>query len=194
MAPLPKQSLDTDTRIRIVRVGANCHKFFATPAGQNVRLSQNGGRHSGERAQHIVADSVTVGVIDLFEKIQIKHNERKPLSCTQLALNGDGTHRVTLDQATTVMHLGDADAAENHYTPYQVVLQSKTTDAAFVPTWILSSASGRRVLQQIIKPVQAIGIHVEDKHRASAAKFRKELDADAFVDPGETRVLQGNSR
>ena len=100
-------------------------------------------------------------------------------------------YRVTLDQATTVMHLGDADAAENHYTPYQVVLQSKTTDAAFVPTWILSSASGRRVLQQIIKPVQAIGIHVEDKHRASAAKFRKELDADAFVDPGETRVIMG---
>ena len=100
-------------------------------------------------------------------------------------------YRVTLDKATTVMHLGDADAAENHYTPYQAVLQSKPTDAAFVPTWILTSESGRRVLQQIIRPAQTIGIHAEDKHRASPAEFRKDLGADAFVDPGETRVIMG---
>lgn len=113
--------------------------------------------------------------------------------------NGNGpmphyAFRVTLDESTTVMHLGDADDAESHYTPYEAVLKSKATDAAFVPSWILTSESGRRVLQQIIRPAQTIGIHVEDKHRASAAELRKQLDADAFLEPGETRAIVGKSR
>ena len=100
--------------------------------------------------------------------------------------------RVTLNKGTTVMHLGDSDDAESHYLPYRDALAAKRIDAAFVPTWLLASDSGKKVLTQIIRPVQAIAMHVEDKYRASAAKLREELGADAFVEPGETRAIRGN--
>jgi len=113
--------------------------------------------------------------------------------------NGNGpiphyAFRVTLDKGATVMHLGDSDDDESHYVPYQSAFDSKTTDAAFVPTWLLTSDSGTRVLQQIIRPVQTIAIHADDKNRASAPAFRKELGADAFLEPGETRAVGGKPR
>jgi L-ascorbate metabolism protein UlaG (beta-lactamase superfamily) len=113
--------------------------------------------------------------------------------------NGNGpiphyAFRVTLDRGATVMHLGDADEAESHYQPYQAAFDSKATDAAFVPIWLLTSDSGRRVLQQVIRPRQTIAIHADDKHRASASALRKELGADAFLEPGESRTIGGGPR
>jgi L-ascorbate metabolism protein UlaG (beta-lactamase superfamily) len=113
--------------------------------------------------------------------------------------NGNGpiphyAFRVTLNQGATVMHLGDSDDAETHYLPYRAAFDAKPTDAAFVPTWLLTSDSGKRVLQQIIRPEQIIAIHADDKNRASAPTFRKELGTDAFLEPGETRAVGGKPR
>jgi hypothetical protein len=113
--------------------------------------------------------------------------------------NGNGpiphyAFRVTLNQGATVMHLGDSDDAETHYLPYRAAFDAKPTDAAFVPTWLLTSDSGKRVLQQIIRPKQTIAIHADDNNRASAPTFRKELGTDAFLEPGETRAVGGKPR
>ena len=113
--------------------------------------------------------------------------------------NGNGpiphyAFRVTLDKGATVMHLGDSDDAESHYAPYRAAFDARPTDAAFVPTWLLTSDSGRRVLEQIIRPKQTIAIHADDKYRASAPALRKELAADAFVEPGDARAIGGKSR
>ena len=97
--------------------------------------------------------------------------------------------RVTLDRATTVMHLGDADAADSHYAPYQKDFDGKTTHVAFPPVWMLTDASGRRVLEQRIRPVKMIGIHVDAKEDARADEARKEANADLFTRPGETRPI-----
>lgn len=97
--------------------------------------------------------------------------------------------RVTLDGATTVMHLGDADASDRHFAPHQDELDKKATHAAFVPDWFLSSEAGRRVLSQQIRPRQTIGIHVHDEARKAPDAARMEAGGDLFVEPGETRAI-----
>lgn len=113
--------------------------------------------------------------------------------------NGNGpiphyAFRVALGEAATVIHLGDADAAEIHYAPYQADFDAKPTDVAFAPAWLLTSESGRRVLEQRIRPVTTIGIHVEAKHREDPAKARSEVGADLFIEPGETRAIPERKR
>jgi L-ascorbate metabolism protein UlaG (beta-lactamase superfamily) len=128
---------------------------------------------------------VAVGGLEI-EAFAIPHNGNGPIP--------HYAYRVTLDKGATVMHLGDSDDDESHYVPYKAAFDAKRTDAAFVPTWLLTSDSGKRVLQQVIRPVQTIAIHADDKNRASAPAFRKELGADAFLEPGETRAVGGKPR
>jgi L-ascorbate metabolism protein UlaG (beta-lactamase superfamily) len=108
--------------------------------------------------------------------------------------NGNGpiphyAFRVALGESAAVIHLGDADAAEGHYAPYQADFDSKSTDVAFAPVWLLTSESGRRVLEQRIRAAATIGIHVESKHRQDPARARREVGADLFIEPGETRDI-----
>ena len=130
-------------------------------------------------------NSIAVGGLEI-EAFAIPHNGNGPIP--------HHAFRVTLAKGATVMHLGDSDDDESHYVPYKAALDAKPTDAAFVPTWILASDSGKRVLQQIIRPAQTIAIHADDKNRASAPAFRKELGTDAFLEPGETRAIRGKPR
>ena len=134
----------------------------------------------GQPAKQFTVDGLEI------EAFSIPHNGNGPIP--------HYAFRVTLDKGATVMHLGDSDDDESHYVPYQAAFDAKTTDAAFVPTWILTSDSGKRVLKQIIRPTQTIAIHADDKNRASAPAFREELGADAFLEPGETRAVRGKPR
>ncbi len=97
--------------------------------------------------------------------------------------------RVLLDQKTRVFHLGDADPDDRHYAPYQADFDARATDVAFPPYWMVLSESGKRVLEQRIRPRQTIGIHVEAKEREDPAKARREAGADLFIEPGETRPI-----
>jgi L-ascorbate metabolism protein UlaG (beta-lactamase superfamily) len=97
--------------------------------------------------------------------------------------------RATLDQKTRVIHLGDADPEDRHYAPYQTDFDARPTDVAFPPFWMLLSESGRRVLEQRIRPKQTIGIHVEAKEREDLARARRDAKGDLFVEPGETRPI-----
>lgn len=103
-------------------------------------------------------------------------------------------YRVTMDGATTVMHLGDADSAERHYVPYQQDFDRKRTDVAFVPYWLLLSESGKRVLEQRIRPLKAVGIHVEAEERKHPDQTRRETGIDLFIEPGETRAIPDRPR
>lgn len=108
--------------------------------------------------------------------------------------NGNGpiphfAYRVTLGAGTTVMHLGDAGDEDRHYAPYQGDLDRKRTDVAFAPYWMLLTESGKRVLEQRIRPVETVGIHVEDEERKHPDATRREAGADLFIEPGETRLV-----
>ena len=96
--------------------------------------------------------------------------------------------RVTLDKAATVLHLGDSDDGDQHFAPYQADLDARRTDTAFAPTWMMTSDSGRRILEQRIRPGKVVGIHAEEKLRTDP-RARAELKGDVFLDPGETRTV-----
>jgi hypothetical protein len=71
--------------------------------------------------------------------------------------------RVTLPDGATVMHMGDADANDDHFLPQQMHWQQKVTNTAFPPYWFFYSAEGRDILEQIINAKQHIGVHVPVK-------------------------------
>lgn len=109
--------------------------------------------------------------------------------------NGNGpiphfAYRVTLDAKSTVMHLGDADDEDRHYAPYQQDFDKKRTDTAFVPYWLMMNDAGKHVLEQRIKAVKTIGIHVDAAERKDPEAARKQVGGDLFVEPGETRPIK----
>lgn len=102
--------------------------------------------------------------------------------------------RVSLDRRATVIHLGDADAGERHYVPYQADFDRKRTHAAFAPAWMLTDLSGRRVLEQRIRAANVVGIHVESAARQNPDQARKDANGDLFLEPGETRMIEDEPR
>jgi L-ascorbate metabolism protein UlaG (beta-lactamase superfamily) len=68
--------------------------------------------------------------------------------------------RVRLNDGTTVMHMGDADADDDHYLPHKSHWQKQETNVAFPPYWFFYSAEGRDILNEIINAKQHIGVHV----------------------------------
>jgi len=96
--------------------------------------------------------------------------------------------RVTLDNAATVMHLGDADAGSEHYEPHRSYWRERGTDLALVPVWLMLTDKGRFVLEEHIDADQEIGVHVyknvADEPENRSAQFE---GLDIFTRPGETR-------
>ncbi|WP_448547153.1 MBL fold metallo-hydrolase [Thalassotalea fusca] len=68
--------------------------------------------------------------------------------------------RVSFEQGSTVMHMGDADPNDEHYIPYRAYWQEVITDTAFPPYWFFYSAEGRDILNELINAKSHIGIHV----------------------------------
>jgi len=94
--------------------------------------------------------------------------------------------RVTLDEATTVVHMGDADARIRHFEQHQDYWNERQADAAFPPYWFFLSDSGRLVLDQHIRPAAAVGLHIPadvEQREAELAEF------DVFTEPGESRDI-----
>lgn len=98
--------------------------------------------------------------------------------------------RVTMNDATTVLHLGDADPNDVHFANDAAYWNRNQPHVAFPPYWFFSSASGRRILQQRIRAVRNVGIHVPVQIPADPLRRPNELrSADLFTTPGETRTV-----
>jgi hypothetical protein len=99
--------------------------------------------------------------------------------------------RVTLDNATTVMHMGDADAGREHYAPHISYWQARATDLALVPVWLMLTDKGRYVLDEHVDAEHEIGVHVyksvPDNPENRPANFE---GLDIFTQPGETRHFE----
>jgi L-ascorbate metabolism protein UlaG (beta-lactamase superfamily) len=98
-------------------------------------------------------------------------------------------YRVTLDESTTVVHLGDADAREEHYAHDAHYWSQRFIDIAFPPYWYLQSDEGRKVLEERLKPGHTVGIHVPVEMTDPAKRPLDLRDSDLFVTPGETREI-----
>jgi len=95
--------------------------------------------------------------------------------------------RVTMDDAVTVLHLGDADTSPVHFQNDEDQWSGRHTDAAFPPYWFFTSAKGSDVMVEYIKPDLAIGVHVPERwppdHSASLEEHV------LFTLPGEYRSI-----
>jgi L-ascorbate metabolism protein UlaG (beta-lactamase superfamily) len=98
-------------------------------------------------------------------------------------------YRVTLDESTTVVHLGDADASDAHFAHDALYWERRPLDMAFPPYWYFQSEDGRRVLEERLKPGHAVGIHVPVEMTNPADRPPELAEYDLFVSPGETRDI-----
>ncbi len=99
--------------------------------------------------------------------------------------------RVTLDNATTVMHLGDADASRKHYAAHESHWQARETDLAMVPVWLMLTDKGRYVLDEHIDAAHDIGVHVYKTIPDDPDDRPPEFDGlDIFTEPGEIRHFE----
>lgn len=98
--------------------------------------------------------------------------------------------RVTLDETTTVLHMGDADANDVHFERDASYWDQRHTHMAFPPYWFFSSSRGRGILTNRIKAGHSVGVHVpvsipkEPSRRTQALR-----DVDLFTEPGEVRDI-----
>ena len=99
--------------------------------------------------------------------------------------------RVTLDNETTVMHLGDADMDDAHFAMRPEHWTERHSHLAMPPYWFFMSNEGRRILQDRIGADKVIGMHVPTDVPDDPASRPKSLqDVDLFTQPGETRTLK----
>ena len=99
--------------------------------------------------------------------------------------------RVTLDAATTVVHLGDADTSDAHFARDDAYWHRRKTHVAFPPYWFLTNDEGRRVLDRRIAAARSIGVHVPANVPSQPDRRDPELRGhELFTVPGEVRDIR----
>lgn len=94
-------------------------------------------------------------------------------------------YRLSFDDKTVVMHMGDADSDRKHYQAHQQHWDKKQTDLAFPPYWFYFSKQGNDILENIIKVKRSVGIHVP----TVVPENLKQTGKDYFSIPGEKRII-----
>jgi L-ascorbate metabolism protein UlaG (beta-lactamase superfamily) len=59
-----------------------------------------------------------------------------------------------------VLHVGDASFSDDVLSPFR--LDTARIDVALLPTWIITSEDGKRLIDRWIKPRQVVAIHVSE--------------------------------
>jgi L-ascorbate metabolism protein UlaG (beta-lactamase superfamily) len=98
--------------------------------------------------------------------------------------------RVTLDETTTVVHMGDADPNDVHFARDADYWDKAQVDMAFPPYWFFGSTYGADVLEQRVQADHNVGVHVPVTIPAEPSLRPDGLrDVDLFTQPGETREI-----
>ena len=99
--------------------------------------------------------------------------------------------RVALDDSSTVMHMGDADARIVHFAADEEYWEEEQVDLALPPYWFFGSDDGREILENRINIRHSIGIHVPDKYSNPENIPAGLSNYDIFTRPGEGRRFRG---
>ena len=100
--------------------------------------------------------------------------------------------RVTLEDTSTVVHLGDADARLVHFQQDEAFWDERRVDLALPPYWFLLSDDGREILEDRIYATHSIGTHVPAEYANGSSSIPEELlGDDLFMRPGEGRRFIG---
>lgn len=98
--------------------------------------------------------------------------------------------RVTLNETTTVLHMGDADPNDIHFARDAAYWDKPHTHMAFPPYWFFMTPGGREILKNRIKAGHNVGVHVPVSVPADSARRPMELRGyDLFTNPGEKREI-----
>lgn len=98
--------------------------------------------------------------------------------------------RVTLNETTTVLHMGDADPNDVHFERDSDYWGTRHTHMAFPPYWFFSSSGGNAILRDRIKSDHNVGVHVPVSISKNRSLRPVELRGyDLFTVPGETREI-----
>ena len=98
--------------------------------------------------------------------------------------------RVTLNETTTVLHMGDADPNDVHFARDAAYWGKRHTHMAFPPYWFFGTNQGRGIIEHRIKPDHSVGVHVPVSIPKNPSLRPAELRVyDLFTDPGETRDI-----
>jgi L-ascorbate metabolism protein UlaG (beta-lactamase superfamily) len=98
--------------------------------------------------------------------------------------------RVTLNDSTTVVHMGDADSNDEHFALDPEYWDRVTPNIAFPPYWFFGSQVGRDILENRVGAKRNVGIHVPRTIPGDPMRRPRPLrGADLFITPGETRRI-----
>ncbi len=100
--------------------------------------------------------------------------------------------RITLNDTSTVLHLGDADARLVHFSSNDNFWDDRSVDLALPPYWFFASEDGEEILEDRLDVRNAIGIHVPASFTESANIPPEIRGKDLFTRPGEGRRFQGS--
>lgn len=99
--------------------------------------------------------------------------------------------RVTLDNDSTVLHLGDSDAKVVHFASDEQYWEERTIDVAFPPYWFFVSEDGNEILENRLDVRHSIGIHVPARFSDPSNVPDELAGFDIFTRPGEGRRFSG---
>ena len=98
--------------------------------------------------------------------------------------------RVSLNETTTVLHMGDADPNDIHFARDAEYWDKTHVHMAFPPYWFFDSTDGPGILNNRLKPDHSVGIHVPVSISKTPALRPVELRGhDLFTEPGEIREI-----
>ena len=101
------------------------------------------------------------------------------------------SYRVTLNETTTVVHMGDADINDVHFEENAGHWSARKTDMAFPPYWYLQTDEGQQILTDRVQAARAVGVHVPEAVPDNPADRPAEYQGmDLFTEPGETRTIR----
>lgn len=100
--------------------------------------------------------------------------------------------RVTLEDTSTVLHLGDADPRVVHFEQDESFWSERRIDLALPPYWFFLSEAGLEILEDHVYARHSIGIHVPAEFAEDRSAIPEELlGEDLFMRPGEGRRFTG---
>lgn len=101
-------------------------------------------------------------------------------------------YRITLNDNSTVLHMGDADARVVHFAADEEYWEERTIDMALPPYWFFGSDDGLEILEDRMDVRHAIGIHVPDNFSNPANIPEELLGVELFTLPGEGRRFKSS--
>ena len=157
-------------------------------------------------AQLQAADGWQADFAGRITTISLPNGEREALSVgpddlavTVLALPHHGwpeyhtdlqhyAYRVETRGGATVIHLGDANAMENPFTPHAAALEAAPSHLAFPPYWFFRSEERQNMLNDIHAD-EIVGIHIPADVPDAWRNLRETGQIDFFADPDEIRII-----